>query len=84
MSGSVSTASNFVATLVLTKGEDFVRRLGEQDIRIYPVTARALAGVIAGRSTVSVFTLLRALRTAACPMCAVNGTRRAIEATHKM
>jgi len=46
MSGSVSTASNFVATLVLTHGEDFVRRLGEQDMRIYPVTARALANLI--------------------------------------
>lgn len=46
MSGSLSTAANFVATLVLTKGEDFVRRLGEQDIRIYPVTARALADLI--------------------------------------
>lgn len=46
MSGSLSTAANFVATLVLTEGEDFVRRLGEQNIRIYPVTARALANLI--------------------------------------
>jgi iron(III) transport system substrate-binding protein len=46
MSGSVSTAGNFVATLVLTKGEDFVRRLAEQDIRVYPVSARALANLI--------------------------------------
>ena len=46
MSGSISTASNFVATLVLTRGEDFVRRLGEQNIRIYPVTARALANLM--------------------------------------
>jgi iron(III) transport system substrate-binding protein len=46
MSGSLSTASNFVGTLVLTKGEDFVRWLGEQDIRIYPVTARALANLM--------------------------------------
>ena len=54
MSGSLSTASNFVATLVLTKGEDFVRRLGEQNIRIYPVTARALANLmIAGEVTLS-------------------------------
>jgi iron(III) transport system substrate-binding protein len=54
MSGSVSTASNFVATLVLTRGEDFVRRLGEQNIRIYPVTARALANLmISGEVTLS-------------------------------
>jgi iron(III) transport system substrate-binding protein len=54
MSGSVSTASNFVGTLVLTRGEDFVRRLGRQDIRIYPVTARALANLmIAGEVVLS-------------------------------
>ncbi len=54
MSGSISTASNFVATLMLTHGEDFVRRLGEQNIRIYPVTARALANLmIAGEVVLS-------------------------------
>jgi iron(III) transport system substrate-binding protein len=54
MSGSISTASNFVATLVLTRGENFVHRLGEQDIRIYPVTARALANLmISGEVTLS-------------------------------
>ncbi len=54
MSGSISTASNFVATLVLTRGEDFVRRLGAQNIRIYPVTARALANLmIAGEVVLS-------------------------------
>ena len=54
MSGSISTASNFVGALVLTRGEDFVRRLGEQDIRIYSVTARALANLmIAGEVTLS-------------------------------
>ena len=46
MSGSISTAANFVGALVLTHGEDFVRRLGEQNIRIYPVTARALANLM--------------------------------------
>jgi iron(III) transport system substrate-binding protein len=46
MSGSISTASNFVGALVLTRGEDFVRRLGEQNIRIYSVTARALANLM--------------------------------------
>jgi iron(III) transport system substrate-binding protein len=54
MSGSISTASNFVATLMLTKGEDFVRRLGEQNIRIYALTARALANLmIAGEVVLS-------------------------------
>jgi iron(III) transport system substrate-binding protein len=46
MSGSASTAANFVGALVLTRGEDFVRKLGEQDIRVYPVTARALANLM--------------------------------------
>jgi len=54
MSGSISTASNFVGTLVLTRGEDFVRKLGAQNIRIYPVTARALANLmIAGEVVLS-------------------------------
>jgi iron(III) transport system substrate-binding protein len=54
MSGSISTASNFVAALVLTRGEDFVRRLGRQDISVYPVTARALANLmIAGEVVLS-------------------------------
>jgi iron(III) transport system substrate-binding protein len=54
MSGSVSTASNFVGALVLTLGEDFVRRLGEQNIRVYSVTARALADLmISGEVTLS-------------------------------
>jgi iron(III) transport system substrate-binding protein len=39
---------------VLTRGEDFVRRLGAQDIRIYPVTSRALANLmIAGEVVLS-------------------------------
>jgi len=54
MSGSVSTAANFVAALVLTRGEGFVRRLAEQNIRIYPVTARALANLmISGEVAIS-------------------------------
>jgi iron(III) transport system substrate-binding protein len=54
MSGSTSTASNFVGTLMLTRGEDFVRRLGRQDIRVYPVTSRALANLmIAGEVVLS-------------------------------
>ena len=54
MSGSLSTASNFVGTLVLTRGEDFVRRLGLQDISVYPITSRALANLmIAGEVVLS-------------------------------
>jgi iron(III) transport system substrate-binding protein len=54
MSGSTSTASNFVGTLMLTRGEDFVRRLGRQDLRVYPVTSRALANLmIAGEVVLS-------------------------------
>ena len=54
MSGSTSTASNFVGALMLTRGEDFVRRLGRQDIRVYPITSRALANLmIAGEVVLS-------------------------------
>ena len=54
MSGSTSTAANFVGALMLTRGEDFVRRLGRQDIRVYPVTSRALANLmIAGEVVLS-------------------------------
>jgi len=54
MSGSTSTSANFVGALVLTRGEDFVRQLGAQDIRVYPVTARALANLmIAGEVVLS-------------------------------
>ena len=54
MSGSASTAANFVGALVLSHGEDFVRRLGAQNIRVYPVTARALANLmIAGEVVLS-------------------------------
>ena len=54
MSGSTSTASNFVGALMLTQGEDFVRRLGRQNIRVYPITSRALANLmIAGEVVLS-------------------------------
>jgi iron(III) transport system substrate-binding protein len=54
MSGSASTAANFVGALVLARGEAFVRRLGEQDIRVYPITSRALANLmIAGEVVLS-------------------------------
>jgi hypothetical protein len=48
-----STAANFVEHSC-SPGEDFVRRLGRQDIRVYPITSRALANLmIAGEVVLS-------------------------------
>jgi iron(III) transport system substrate-binding protein len=46
MSGSESTAVNWVGSMVLAEGEDFVRRLGAQQIRIYNASARAVANLM--------------------------------------
>lgn len=46
MSGSTATSGNWVGTLVVLHGEDFVRKLGAQDIRVYKVTGRALANLM--------------------------------------
>jgi iron(III) transport system substrate-binding protein len=46
LSGLSTTAGNWVGTLVIAEGIDFVRRLGQQDIRVYNMTGRALANLM--------------------------------------
>jgi iron(III) transport system substrate-binding protein len=41
-----STLANFVGAMVLDKGEDFVRRLKDQRMRAYQVSARAVANLV--------------------------------------
>jgi iron(III) transport system substrate-binding protein len=41
-----STSTNWVGALVITQGEDYVRKLGEQDIRVYEASSNALANLI--------------------------------------
>lgn len=46
MSGSTATSGNWVGTLVVLHGEEFVRKLGAQDVRVYKITGRALANLM--------------------------------------
>jgi iron(III) transport system substrate-binding protein len=45
ISGSLSTSANWVGAMVIALGADYVRKLGQQDIRIYELTGRALANL---------------------------------------
>jgi iron(III) transport system substrate-binding protein len=54
MSGLSTTAINWVGTMVIAHGVDFARKVGQQNIRIYNLTGRALANLMtAGEVTVS-------------------------------
>jgi iron(III) transport system substrate-binding protein len=46
MSGSTANSGNWVGTLVILHGEDFVRKMGDQNIRVYKITGRALANLM--------------------------------------
>jgi iron(III) transport system substrate-binding protein len=46
ISGSVSTAANWIGLLVIAEGADFVRKLGRQNIRVYQMTSRAVANLM--------------------------------------
>jgi len=46
LSGSSTTPINWVGTLSIVHGIDFVRKLGAQNIRIYNITGRALANLM--------------------------------------
>jgi iron(III) transport system substrate-binding protein len=46
ISGVSTTAVNWVGTMILAEGMDFVRKLGQQNIRIYNMTGRALANLM--------------------------------------
>jgi iron(III) transport system substrate-binding protein len=54
ISGVSTTAVNWVGTMIIAHGPDFVRKLGQQNIRIYNLTGRALANLMtAGEVTLS-------------------------------
>ena len=54
VSATTGTAGNWVGAMVVTHGEDFVRKLGRQDIRVYQIAGRALANLmIAGEVALS-------------------------------
>jgi len=54
ISATTGTAGNWVGAMVVTYGADFVRMLGKQEIRVYPVAGRALANLmISGEVTLS-------------------------------
>lgn len=46
MSASTANSGNWVGTLVILYGEDFVRKMGEQNVRVYKLTGRALANLM--------------------------------------
>lgn len=46
LSGSMGTITGWTAALLVSQGEAFVRKLGEQDIRVYQLTGRALANLM--------------------------------------
>ena len=46
ISGLTTTAVNWVGSMVIAHGTDLVRRLGQQNIRIYNLTGRALANLM--------------------------------------
>jgi iron(III) transport system substrate-binding protein len=46
LSGISATAVNWVGTMVIAQGADFVRKLGQQNIRVYNITGRALANLM--------------------------------------
>jgi iron(III) transport system substrate-binding protein len=54
VSGSLSTTANLVGAMLISQGIDYVRKLGQQDIRVYELTGRALANLmIAGEVPLS-------------------------------
>src|SRR5215831_18350234 len=46
ISGVTTTAVNWVGTMLIAQGLDFVRKLGTQNIRVYNLTGRALANLM--------------------------------------
>jgi iron(III) transport system substrate-binding protein len=59
VSSLATTAANWVGTMIITHGIDFVRKLGQQNMRPYRITARAVANLmIAGEVLISPTTYL--------------------------
>jgi iron(III) transport system substrate-binding protein len=54
VSGTLGTAGNWIGAMVVTRGADFVQKLGRQDVRVYQIAGRALANLmIAGEVALS-------------------------------
>lgn len=54
VSDNGSTLPNWVGATLLTKGEDYLRRLGRQDVRVYAILGRALSNlVVSGEAPLS-------------------------------
>jgi iron(III) transport system substrate-binding protein len=54
VSATTGTAGNWVGAMVVTRGVGFVRKLGQQEIRVYQLAGRALANLmIAGEVALS-------------------------------
>ncbi len=54
ITGSATTPVNWVGTMLIVHGADFVRKLGQQNIRVYNITGRALANLmVAGEVALS-------------------------------
>ena len=54
ISYSMSTTANVIGAMVLTHGADYVRKLGRQNNRVYPLLGRALANLtISGEAPLS-------------------------------
>src|SRR5215468_5604216 len=46
ISGVTTTAVNWVGTMLIAQGLDFVRKVGQQNLRVYNLTGRALANLM--------------------------------------
>jgi iron(III) transport system substrate-binding protein len=54
LSAVFATSANWVGAMVLSEGADYVRKLGEQDIRVHQLTGRAIANLmISGEESIS-------------------------------
>ena len=54
VSDALVTTAHVVGAMVLTHGEEYVRKLGAQNNRVYPLLARAIANVtISGEAPLS-------------------------------
>ena len=46
LSGSISTAANWLGSIMLDQGEDYLRKLAQQNSRVYQVTSRAISNLM--------------------------------------
>ena len=46
LSGSISTAANWLGVIMLDQGEDYLRKLAQQNSRVFQVTSRAISNLM--------------------------------------